>query len=299
MFSDLIFDYLVFKNEAGKDLFENIKVKDYSITKEKYEIKTEEESKLYNKPKGLYELIAIPDVLFMEKDVLDDVVDVLSDSFKAMFGKITNKDRVLVVGLGNRHISSDSLGAKVVGGINVTFESGYFPKIMAIAPSVMGLTGIETVDIIEGIANKVKPSHLIIIDSLCASGVERLGKSIQITNNGICPGAGIGNNRKCIDNKLAPNVYSIGVPLLIYASTFVESVFDKYQITEEKISSVMQDIKKLDNLGEVMELLKSINKIKSDPIDDMVVSIKDIEECVSILSGLISKALNIALGVDL
>ncbi len=296
-YSDLLFDYLnSISSESGSDFVEK-DAKDKVFKKDFYEIKTDEESKIYNKPKGKYMLLTTPDMLMISKQDIDRCIHIFVSMLEDMLGVIESDARVLVVGLGNRHISSDSLGAKVVGKINITISNKYLPKVMAIAPSVMGLTGIETFDIVEGVVSRVKPTHLILIDSLCASAVERLGRSIQLTNTGICPGGGVGNKRKCIDSKMVDNIYSIGVPLLIFSSTFIGSAFDKFGIAYDKILSIMQSSKKIPEQSQLLELSKTLKKILEDDENEMIVSIKDIEECVDVLSDIIAGAINIALGV--
>jgi len=232
----------------------------------------------------------------MDKNNIKKCIDLFCNMLEEMIGEITSKDKILIVGLGNRHISSDSLGAKVVGKINITIDNKNLPKVMAIAPSVMGLTGIETLNIIEGVVSKVNPSHLIVIDSLCASSIERLGRSIQLTNTGICPGRGIGNNRKCIDNSLGPKVFAIGIPLLIYSSTFVSGTFEKYGLDFETINKLRKDAKSKDN--NFVDLLDTIKLIIEDDCEEMIVSLKDIEECVTILSNIVAQSLNKFLGVN-
>jgi spore protease len=243
-------------------------------------------------------LLSTPNILDLDKSEIDKCIDYFVEMLKSLLGDIKSEDRVLVVGLGNRHISSDSLGAKVVGKINITLNNKHLPKVMTIAPSVMGLTGIETFDIVEGVVGKVRPTHLILIDSLCASAVERLGRSIQVTNTGICPGGGIGNKRKCIDSKLVKNIYSIGVPLLIFSSTFIGSAFDKFGIGYEEILGIMQSSRKSPEQSDLFKLSKTLKQILEDDENEMIVSIKDIEECVRILSDIIAMSINKVLGVS-
>lgn len=295
MFSDILFDCLDINSEVASDITEKL---ENGITTDMYEIISDEDSIKYSKPKGKYVLMAIPDVLNFYREDIVYCSNKFADILSSMFGKIDRNDRILIVGLGNRHISSDSLGAKVVKDINITFDMKNFPKVMAICPSVMGLTGIETVDIVESVAKKTRATHVIIIDSLCASNIERLGKSIQVTNTGICPGGGIGNNRKCIDKSVASNVFSIGVPLLIYASTFVTNTLEKYNLSLEEIDNTMQDYKKAPNNDSVLKICKNIKNVFGDDVEGLIVSIKDIEECVTILAKIISSAINIALGID-
>ena len=296
-YSDLLFDYLNnISSEAGKD-FSMSGGTDNDFRKDYYEIKTDEESSIYNKPKGKYMLLSTPNILEMDRTKIDRCIEVFVGVLKSIIGDVGSEDRILVVGLGNRHISSDSLGAKVVGKINITINNKLLPRVMAIAPSVMGLTGIETFDIVEGVVSRVRPTHLILIDSLCASAVERLGRSIQVTNTGICPGGGIGNKRKCIDGKLVKNIYSIGVPLLIFSSTFIGSAFEKFGIGYDEILSIMQSSRKSPEKSELFKLSKTLKKVLEDDENEMIVSIKDIEECVEILSNIIARAINTILGV--
>ncbi len=297
-YSDLLFDYLNVSTTESSSDFENITTDCNERFKlDFYEIVTDEESKIYNKPKGKYNLLSTPNILEVSNDEKVRCIQILSDMLKVMVGEIKSTDKVLIVGLGNRHISSDSLGAKVVGKVAITIENKLLPKVMAIAPSVMGLTGIETFDIIEGVVLKVQPTHLILIDSLCASSVSRLGRSIQVTNTGLCPGSGIGNRRKCIDNSLAKNVVSIGIPLLIFSSTFVSYAFEKYDLSYDKVLSIMQTHRKNAECRDIIKLCTALKKTLEDDQENMIVSIKDIEETVEILSDIVAAAINNVLGV--
>lgn len=297
--SELINEIINSKNlESGIDLAKSTITKYTSnIERERFDIKTEKDAKFYGKQIGRYELLSIADYNELSKSDNNQIVKILSQILSELLDGVDNNSRILVVGLGNRHISADSLGTKVISGINVTF-SDKFPKVMAVCPSVLGLTGIETYDIISGIISKVKPTHLILIDSLCASSSTRLGKSIQLSNTGICPGSGIGNNRKCLDKKLANNVVSIGVPLLIYASTFVEECLGKFDIDYSRLDSIMQSSKNGENSDEINSFCKDIKKCIDEDLDSEIVTIKDIEECVNYLSNIICKSINISLGVN-
>lgn len=300
VYSDIISEIIKNKNiESSKDFVKSKNYKlEYGFSRERYDIETEEQVRYYNKPKGRYELISITDALYFNDLEKKYCVEILSKVLKSVLGKITSKDKILVVGLGNRHISSDSLGAKVVGRIQISFGSKNLPKVMAIAPSVLGLTGIETYNIVSGVVNIERPTHLILIDSLCASNISRLGKSLQITNTGICPGSGIGNNRKCIDKNMADTVVSIGVPLLIYASTFVCNAFNENDIDLNKINGIMQKVKKISDKN-IFSFLDNVKKVYNSKLENIIVSIKDIEETVDILSEIIAKAINNAIGICL
>lgn len=299
MISELLSDIVKRNNvESGEELVEStITNFDMGVALERYDIVTDAMAKYYGKGIGTYQLLSIPSPLELNPKQVLKIVKIFGNVLKGVFGNIDTNNKVLVVGLGNRHISADSLGTKVIKKINITFGKS-FPKVMAICPSVMGLTGIETYDIVSGVIEKVKPTHLIFIDSLCASSVDRLGKSIQVTNTGICPGSGIGNNRKCLGKNLCKNVYSIGVPLLIYASTFLYENFEKNNIRYNDLKSIMQKTKNKENSEEIYNLLNNLKNCMSESFDNTIVSIKDIEECVDILSEIIGESINYALGVS-
>ena len=267
------------------------------ITRESFEISNQKQSDYYKKDLGTYELLGIPNPLELSKVQIKKITSIFADILKSLVGTVSKKDRVLVVGLGNRHISADSLGTKVIKNINITLGDFGYPKVMAICPSVLGLTGIETYDIIKGVIEKTNPSHIIFIDSLCASSVSRLACSIQLSNTGICPGSGIGNNRKCLDKTLAKKVYSIGVPLLIYANTFVDTNFENFGIDIPRINNIMQTAKKSENNSKFTDLLMDLKNCLNSSMENIIVSIKDIDECVEILSKIIANAINQTLGV--
>lgn len=297
IYSDIIFDLIHIYNIESDDDFESTKKSFGNINLESYNVTSEFQSKKLNKEIGKYRLLSVPNPLEISHSEMTRIKNVLKDILCELLGNISSKDRILVVGLGNRHISADSLGTKVIKNINITF-GGHFPKVMAICPSVLGLTGIETFDIVKGVIDNVKPTHIIFVDSLCASDVSRLGKSIQLTNTGICPGSGIGNRRKCLDSSMAKHVVSIGVPLLIYANTFVESSMEKYRINHSRLNSIMQKTKKYENNTDFVDFISDLKDCIDDSMDDIIVSLKDIEECVDILSKIISEAINLSLGVN-
>ena len=276
-YSDLINEiYLKRKNENAKDLA-NFKSKNfygkYGLKREDFTI-DKKLSKLLDRDEGNYTIVNFSNLLLannMEKIYL---IKYLSKVIKKYLKNINESDEILVVGLGNRHINADSLGAKVVKNIIVTrhlpnvFKN--MPKISAIATSVLGLTGIESGDIVESVVSKIKPKKIIIIDTFCASNYSRLATSFQINNAGITPGSGVENARKKIDkNATKIDVIVIGVPLVVYAKTIVENVLNENSFK---------------------------NNLKySNDFEDIVLTVKDVEESVNIISTIISYAINLAL----
>ena len=175
--------------------------------------------------------------------------------------ELVKGDTVLIVGLGNASLSADSVGVKTCEKINVT--RGFCDKVRqvcTISPSVMGKTGIESFEVVFGVVKHVKPDCVIVVDSLCAGASSRLLSSFQLSDSGITPGSGVGNNRVRIDEKsLGCKVVSIGVPTVVYASTLVR-----------------------ENDGDMFN-------------DDMVVTVKDIDIKVEFCAQIISNAINKAL----
>ena len=135
---------------------------------------------------------------------------------------IESKDDILVVGLGNIYVTPDSLGPKVINDIDVTRHIiKYLPQyidensrpVSAISPGVLGTTGIETLEILEGVVKEIKPKLLIVIDALASRSIERISSTIQLSDTGIVPGAGVGNTRKEISKN------TLGIPVIAIRNT--------------------------------------------------------------------------------
>ncbi|KKB36408.1 GPR endopeptidase [Bacillus thermotolerans] len=142
----------------------------------------------------------------------------------------------LIVGLGNRDVTPDALGPLVCGEIMVTrhlfelqpdqVEEGFRP-VASLVPGVMGLTGVETSDIVFGVVEKTKPDFLIVIDALASRSIERVNATVQVADSGIHPGAGVGNKRKEISEKtLGIPVIAIGVPTVVDAVSITSDTID-------------------------------------------------------------------------
>ncbi|MET3682469.1 spore protease [Alkalibacillus flavidus] len=142
----------------------------------------------------------------------------------------------LIVGLGNDYVTPDALGPQVTKKVYVTnhlfqlqperVEKGYRP-VTAFTPSVMGLTGVETTDLIFGVVEKIQPDFIIAIDALAARSIDRVNTTIQLSDTGIHPGSGVGNDRKEVSQKtLNVPVFSIGIPTVVDAVTITSDTID-------------------------------------------------------------------------
>lgn len=192
-------------------------------------------SSLLNKKEGKYVTIEFDDVT--DSGNRDRVKDIFTSELKGMIDSLKLKKdyMVLVIGLGNEKSTPDSLGPKVIQNTLITRYlyvigenvSDGIRSVSGISPGVMADTGIETVDIISSIVERIKPDIVIAVDALAASSITRINKSIQITDTGIHPGSGVGNMRKEISfDTLGIPVIGIGVPTVVSSSIIVYDTID-------------------------------------------------------------------------
>ena len=218
--TDLVLDVVGSSPSTKVNTYEKDKIKVTSVYVD------DNSSKLIGKKKGNYITIEFDDIT--DSGNRKKVEDIFSLELEKIIENIDGS--ILVVGLGNEGSTPDSLGPKVIKNILVTrylfvlgeqVEEG-IREVSAISPGVMADTGIETVDIISSVVSKIKPTLVIAVDALAASSIERINKSIQITDTGIHPGSGIGNMRKEISMEtLGVPVIAIGVPTVVESSTIV------------------------------------------------------------------------------
>ncbi len=274
-------------------------LQDMDITRIK--IVNENGSKSLAKPQGNYITIEIKGIEFADNELKDKISMALRDE---LLGIIDNKEdlKVLVVGLGNKQVTPDALGPLVVSKIKVTRHLFITYKkdsdetmscVSSIIPGVMGMTGIETMDIIKGIIEKTKPNLVIAIDSLAARNKERINTTIQITDTGISPGAGVGNNRSQLNEEsLGVKVIAIGVPTVISSFTVVVD-------TLREISDTLGQ----DNTGKYFAKLRDILQNDEDVLDEimakcnesLIVTPNNIDSILHNYSHILSTAINMTL----
>lgn len=214
-------------------------------------------------------------------------------------------DNILVLGLGNRNITADALGPKAVDSVLVTRHLlRYMPEeidsrlnsVCAIAPGVLGITGIETLEIVKGICEKATPSLVIAIDALCSRSINRINNTLQLTDTGIVPGAGIGNRRMAIDKEtLGVPVIAIGVPTVVDAATIAGDTIDL--IIDDLKANAKENLplyKMLSILAEE-DKYSMIKQILSPNEGDFIVTPKEIDTAITRISGIIANGINLAL----
>ena len=191
-------------------------------------------SKKINKKKGNYITIEFDDIT--DYDNKEKVKTVFIKELKKILNNldISDDDLCLLIGLGNEKSTPDSLGPLVISKTLVTnhlflygnVENG-FRRVCALSPGVMGETGIETSDLIKKLTESVNPKFIIAVDALASSSVERVNKTIQMSDAGINPGSGVGNKRKEISkDTLGIPVIAIGVPTVVDAASIVSDTIN-------------------------------------------------------------------------
>ena len=222
--SDLIIENNIYNNLKDSYKENNIKVDYINLNK----------NNQLNKIKGDYITISFDDIT--DNTNYENVLNILKKELKRILTltKIKENDSCLIIGLGNNKSTPDSLGYEVLKNIIVTRHlylldevDKNYRNVSIIEPNVLGNTGIESKDIIIGIVKKIKPDFVIAIDSLAAGSIDRIQKTIQITNTGIHPGSGIGNNRGEISFKtLKIPVIAIGIPTVVSSTVIVNDTLN-------------------------------------------------------------------------
>lgn len=245
----------------------------------KVEITNENGANALGKAVGTYITIEAPDLRY-DIDHYEYAVDIIALELTKL-AQIEDNTLTLVVGLGNHHITPDALGTETVSKLLVThhikqYMEDFFDEgvsgVCAIAPGVLGTTGIETVEIVKGIVERLKPQLIIAVDALAAADIKRVSTTIQIADTGIQPGAGVGNNRKGLNEEtLGTKVIAIGVPTVIDAATI-----SKVEIPKE-YAPLMVTTKDIDAVIEKMSrtVANGINKALHKKL-----SLRDIESYV-------------------
>ncbi len=284
----------------GADKIPGVEVIDDQITEDikrvRVSITTAEGEKALGKKIGTYVTIECNVMAHGDADIDEACAKALADEIRAMAGDAMSGS-VLIAGLGNRMVTPDALGPEVCDKVFVTRHiREYVPEavdermgnVSAISPGVLGVTGLETGEIVAGIAQNIKPTLVIAIDSLAARNIDRVRTTIQIADTGISPGAGIGNKRKALDrDTLGVPVLAIGVPLVVYASTVAQDLI------EAAMSKTPQDIKVREKMQEILHGMMDVEGA------DMIVTPKEIDKVIFDLARIISDALNLALNKDM
>lgn len=297
----------IYKHRYNRDIegvvFEE-KIVDEDIKVTNVDITNMEGAKAMGKPIGRYITIDIPEFTHYDGGLMDQVSHVVASSLEELI-KLSEERTALVVGLGNWNVTPDAIGPKVVGKLMVT---RHLKKVMpdaiddsvrpvcAIAPGVLGITGIETGEIIKSLVDRIKPDLVVCIDALASRRLERLVRTVQISNTGISPGAGVGNNRMQINEKsLGIPVLAIGVPTVVDAATIANDAMDLVLDEMVKQAEKGKEFYNLLNNIDKNEKGLMIQSLLNPYIGDLMVTPKEIDDVIESVSKIIANGINIAL----
>ncbi len=261
-------------------------------------------AQIIGKPKGNYITIEVPKLKENDMDIHNEAGKILAEEVTSIVD-LNDQSVILVVGLGNWNVTPDALGPRVVEHLLVTRHiKEYVPdqvdegvrSVCAVAPGVLGITGIETSEIIKGIVDRVKPNLVIAIDALASRKMERISTTIQLADTGINPGSGVGNNRKELSQEsMGVPVIAIGVPTVVDAATMASDTIDL--VIDTLISESP-------NGGEFYNMLKDmdrtekyklISEVISPNVGNLMVTPKEIDRLIDDIAIVIANGLNLAL----
>lgn len=292
----------IIRGETGREVngvledVENLKhAKVTTIT-----IKDPMAEKIMGRPRGTYITIDAPEIRQNNRVVAKEISQIFAQKLTEIL-KLNDNNSVLLVGLGNWHATPDALGPTVVEKILVTRHlHQYAPEeligglrsVSAISPGVLGITGIETAEIIKGVVEKSKPDLIIVIDSLAAASVDRIASTIQMADTGISPGSGLGNKRAGINQEtMGVRVIAIGVPTVVHAGIIASSAIDMFMDEVESNPNVSQLIKNLNPI--IMDNI--MNKVMEPYSGNLVVTPKEIDDLINNTAMIIADGINQAL----
>ncbi len=193
---------------------------------------------IIGKPIGTYITVESPMLRDVDTDIYEPMVGILHKILKKLVG---DKNKIMVVGLGNREVTPDSLGPKVIDNLYITrhlIKEGIVKnvkEVSAICPGVMAQTGMETQALLKSLCRDIRPDMVIVVDALAACEASRLNSTIQICDTGISPGSGVGNNRSKINEEtIGAKVIAVGVPTVISMSALMNQFnVDAFDISPE------------------------------------------------------------------
>ncbi|MGL5676061.1 MAG: GPR endopeptidase [Cellulosilyticaceae bacterium] len=313
--TDLALEIGMQLKEEGQDMpsiegvaIETTKHPSYDIITTYVHIQDKKGMETMGKPIGHYITIEAPAMKENDPDAHKSIIEILAKEIYELLPKKKNP-HVMVVGLGNRLATPDRLGPDVSSKVLVTRHiKSQVPdaiddsvgELSSLTPGVMGLTGIETSEIIKGVVNQVKPDCIIAIDALAARNIKRINATIQITDTGISPGAGIGNKRKQLNEEnIGCPVIAIGVPTVIDTATLVNDTLD--QLIEGMLQSAPDQTfyKMLKDVSN-QEKYEMFKDILVPQMGNLFITAKDIDEIMDYLGRIIFNGINIAVhpGID-
>lgn len=248
-------------------------------------VDTRNAARAMGKAMGTYVTMEAPALTEPDDGYHREISECLAEVLLEMLPRAQGELSVLIVGLGNREVTADALGPRVIDNLQITrhvlreygaiaYNCTKMNQVSSIEPGVMAKTGMETAEIIRGVAEETHPDVLIVVDALAARSTRRLTRTIQITDTGIQPGSGVGNHRNALTREtLGVPVLAIGVPTVVDAATIVGDALERW-------------------LGEDRDF---VGRLALAELNNMYMTGKDIDALVKRVSYTLSEGINIAM----
>lgn len=265
------------------------------------EITNKHGAKALQRPEGKYITIEAKGIGTFDDEYSHRAALILAKNIEELLNEYADEKgscSILVIGLGNAEVTADSLGPDVVKNIiinrHIAKEADMNIAVAGLAPGVMAQTGMETAELVKGIAKQVKPNVIIAIDSLAARDTKRLNTTIQLSNRGIHPGSGVGNHRVGItEETVGIPVLAIGVPTVIDAPTIVNDTMENF-LKAIAQSEELKSVSRIFSEYSPKEKYELVREVVSPEMADMYVTPKDIDANIKVISHTLAKAINIA-----
>lgn len=246
-------------------------------------VQTEEAAQRLGKPVGTYWTLTHPELPLFGPQERMQTARRVAQMLQLMLPPTGD---VLVLGLGNRRMTADALGDRVVSGVLVTRHmqdfvgGGKLRSVCALSPGVLGVTGMETAEMAAGLVERLKPAAIIVVDALAAMETSHIGTTVQLTDAGICPGSGVGNHRAGITREtMQVPVIAVGIPMVVYASTIVR----------DALTGILAAGSPPEEAHRMAE------QLTGGMAQDLVVTPRNIDELVAGLADMLALAINSAL----
>jgi len=262
-------------------------------------ITTPEAERIMGKDQGTYITIEAQGLRYKNTPLQEKIMKQLGQRLVGLV-ELPKNAMVLVIGLGNRNITPDALGPRAVEKIVVTRHlqemlspelKGGVRSVCAIAPGVLGITGMETTEIVQGIVSKIKPDLVIAIDALAAASSRRVLTTVQLANTGISPGSGVGNKRFGLNkHSLGVPVIAIGVPTVVHASTIAMDTIDILQ----EHASFARYFKSMEHLSEE-DRRTIVGQVLPELLSDLMVTPKEVDRFIEDIGVVVAGGINQAM----
>ena len=243
------------------------------------------------RPRGIYVTLSCPQMMTIELGTREALSRELARTIRQMLPE--GARTVLVTGLGNRSVTPDALGPRTVERVLVTRHmdgclpedvSGRMASVCAAAPGVLGVTGLETAEVLRGMVEHARPDAVIAVDALAARSSQRICSTIQVADTGITPGSGVGNHQKALTREtLGVPVIAVGVPMVVYASTIARDAMT-YFSREDGASDADEE-----------RLAACVERVVSERLGDLIVTPREVDALVERMAGIVAEGINLAL----